>query len=161
MEYFNSTKCLENVDIFKTRKSSCVAARCTQVRIQDLVGEGHSQLLRPKIVGVAKQSRVPQLSHLWSECTTGVQCSMLKCAFSHILEILFLSFLTFTSIPKMDKNRAPGSAPGTAHCIIKTELSIRGERGLYGESAWDGVALWTPQYGGSVQGGNCMETPLP
>ena len=40
---------------------------------------------------------------------------MLKYAFSHILETLFLSFLTPTSTPKTDKNR-------TLHC---TSINLR------------------------------------
>ena len=73
-----------------------------QVRIQDLV-KGGSQLLRPKVANVAKWSRVSEASNLRALEAFGFL--MLTYAFSHILETLFLSFLTSILTPKVDKNR--------------------------------------------------------
>ena len=81
-----------------------------QVRIQDLV-KGGPQLLRPKVTDVAKQSRVSEASNLWPGSRASLRALeafgflMLKYAFSHILETLFLSFLTSILTPKVDKNR--------------------------------------------------------
>ena len=77
------------------------------MRIQDLV-KGTPQLLRPKVANVAKWSRVSEASNLRLGCRARLRALeaflvlMLKYAFSHILETLFLSFLTL----KVDKNRA-------------------------------------------------------
>ena len=84
---------------------------CAQVRIQDLV-KGRPQLLRPKVANVAKRSHASKASILqpgsralkWALEAFGFL--MLKYAFSHILETLFLLFLTSILIPKVDKNRA-------------------------------------------------------
>ena len=73
-------------------------------------GQGGLQLLRPKVAVAAKWSCVSRVSHLWlvsRAClrvleTFGVL--MPKYAFSHILETIFLSFLTVSSTPKSDKN---------------------------------------------------------
>ena len=83
----------------------------TQVRIQDLV-KGGPQLLRPKIANVAKWSRTSKASNLWPGSRVRLRALeafgflMLKYAFSHILETLFLSFLTSILTPNVDKNRA-------------------------------------------------------
>ena len=82
-----------------------------QVRIQDLV-KGGPQLLRPKIADVAKRSRASEVSNLWLGSRARLRALeafrflMLKYAFSHILETLFLSFLTSILTPNVDKNRA-------------------------------------------------------
>ena len=78
------------------------------MRIQDLV-KGGPQLLRPKVADVAKRSRASILrlgsrAHLRALEAFGFL--MLKYAFSHILETLFLLFLTSILTPKVDKNRA-------------------------------------------------------
>ena len=81
-----------------------------QVRIQDLV-KGGPQLLRPKVADVAKRSRASEASNLRPGSRAHLRALeafgflMLKYAFSHILETLFLSFLTSILIPKADKNR--------------------------------------------------------
>ena len=84
--------------------------RYFQVRIQDLVkGGGH--LLRPKAADVAKRSHASEVSNLQPGSRVRLRALeafgflMLKYAFSHILETLFLSFLTSILTPKVDKNR--------------------------------------------------------
>ena len=82
-----------------------------QVRIKDLV-KGGPQLLRPKIADVAKRSPASEASNLWPGSRARLRALeafgflMLKYAFSHILETLFLSFLTSILTPNVDKNRA-------------------------------------------------------
>ena len=82
-----------------------------QVRIQDLV-KGGPQLLRPKVADVAKRSRVSEASILRPGSRAHLRALeafgflMLKYAFSHILETLFLLFKTSILTPKVDKNRA-------------------------------------------------------
>ena len=84
---------------------------CKQVRIQDLV-KGGPQLLRPKVADVVKRSRASEASILQPgsrACLRALEAFgflMLKYAFSHILETLFLLFLTSILTPKVDKNRA-------------------------------------------------------
>ena len=79
-----------------------------QVRIQDLV-KGEPQLLRPKVADITKRSHA---SILWPGSRARLRALeafgflMLKYAFSHILETLFLLFLTSILTPKVDKNRA-------------------------------------------------------
>ena len=71
-------------------------------------GQGGAQLLRLKVANVAKQSHTSKASNLCLGSRAHLRALeafgflMLKYAFSHILETLFLSFLT----PKVDKNRA-------------------------------------------------------
>ena len=85
--------------------------RSTQVWIQDLV-KGGPQLLRPKIADIAKRSHTSEVSILRlgsRACLRALEAFgflMLKYAFSHILETLFLLFLTSILTPKVDKNRA-------------------------------------------------------
>ena len=73
---------------------------------------GGPQLQRPKVADVAKQGRASKASNmrLWSRAhlraLEAFGFLMLKYAFSHILETLFLSFLTSILTPKVDKNRA-------------------------------------------------------
>ena len=92
----------------------------TQVRIQDLV-KGGAQLLRPKVADVVKWIRVSEASNLRLGSRARLMVLeafgflMLKYAFSHILETLFLSFLTSILTPKVDKNR-------TLHC---TSINLR------------------------------------
>ena len=72
---------------------------------------GGLQLLRPKVADVAKQSHVSEVSNLQPGSRARLRALeafgflMLKYAFSHILETLFLSFLTSILTPKVDKNR--------------------------------------------------------
>ena len=73
---------------------------------------GGAQLLRPKVADVAKWSRASEASILQPGSRAGLRALeafgflMLKYAFSHILETLFLLFLTSILTPKVDKNRA-------------------------------------------------------
>ena len=82
-----------------------------QVRIRDLV-KGGPQLLRAKVADIAKWSRASEVSILWPGSRARLRALeafgflMLKYAFSHILETLFLLFLTSILTPKVDKNRA-------------------------------------------------------
>ena len=75
-------------------------------------GEGGPQLLRPKVAEIAKQSRAREASILRPGARARLRALeafgflMLKYAFSHILETLFLLFLTSILTPKVDKNRA-------------------------------------------------------
>ena len=75
-------------------------------------GQGGGQLLRPKVADVAKRSCVSKASNLWLGSRAHLRALeafgflMLKNAFSHILETLFLSFLTSILTPNVDKNRA-------------------------------------------------------
>ena len=73
---------------------------------------GGPQLLRPTVADVAKRSRVSEASILRPGSMARLRALeafgflMLKYAFSHILDTLFLLFLTFILTPKVDKNRA-------------------------------------------------------
>ena len=75
-------------------------------------GEGGPQLLMLKVGNVAKQSRASEVSNLQLGSRAHLRALeafrflMLKYAFSHILEILFLSFLISILTPNVDKNRA-------------------------------------------------------
>ena len=56
-------------------------------------GQGRAQVLRPKVADVAKQSHTSEVSNLWPGsrvCLRAFGFLMLKYAFSHILQILFL-----------------------------------------------------------------------
>ena len=93
------------------QKSRSLGSMGTQVRIQDL-SRGGPQLLRPKVADVAKRSRASEVSNLRLGSRAHLRALeafgflMLKYAFSHILETLFLSFLTSILTPNVDKNRA-------------------------------------------------------
>ena len=84
-------------------------------------GQGGAQVLRPKVADIVKRSHAREASNLWlgsRACLRALEAFgflMLKYAFSHILETLFLSFLTSISTPKVDKNRA-------LHC---TSINLR------------------------------------
>ena len=73
---------------------------------------GGPQLLRPKVADIAKRSHASKASILWPGSRARLRALeafgflMLKYAFSHILETLFLLFLTSILTPKVDKNRA-------------------------------------------------------
>ena len=73
---------------------------------------GRPQLLRLKVPNVTKRSRVSKASILQPGSRARLRALeafgflMLKYAFSHILETLFLLFLTSILTPKFDKNRA-------------------------------------------------------
>ena len=73
---------------------------------------GGPQLLRPKVADIAKRSRASEVSILRLGSRARLRALeafgflMLKYAFSHILETLFLLFLTSILTPKVDKNRA-------------------------------------------------------
>ena len=75
-------------------------------------GQGGPQLLRLKVADVAKWSHASGASNLWLGSRARLRALeafgflMLKYAFSHILETLFLSFLTSILTPNVDKNRA-------------------------------------------------------
>ena len=96
--------------MFQTTSAAVHMTEGLQVRIQDLV-KGGPQLLRPKVADVAKQSRASKASNLRPGSRARLRALeafgylMLKYAFSHILETLFLSFLTSILTPKVDKNR--------------------------------------------------------
>ena len=72
---------------------------------------GGPQLLRPKVADIAKRSRASEASILRPGSRARLRALeafgflMLKYAFSHILETLFLLFLTSILTPKVDKNR--------------------------------------------------------
>ena len=91
-----------------------------QVLIQNFV-KREPQLLRPKVANVEKWYCASKVSHLWLgswaylRTPEAFEFSMLKYAFSHILETLFISFLTAISTPKTDKN-------STLHC---TSINFR------------------------------------
>ena len=65
-------------------------------------GQGGSQLPRPKVADVAEWSRASEASYLQPGSRASLRVLeafeflMLKYTFSHILETLFLSFLTST-----------------------------------------------------------------
>ena len=73
---------------------------------------GGPQLLRPKVADVVKWSCASEASILRPGSRARLRALeafgflMLKYAFSHILETLFLLFLTSILTPKVDKNRA-------------------------------------------------------
>ena len=73
---------------------------------------GGPQLQRPKVADVAKRSRASEASNMRPGSRARLRALeafgflMLKYAFSHILETLFLSFLTSILTPKVYKNRA-------------------------------------------------------
>ena len=73
---------------------------------------GGPHLLRPKVADIAKRSRASEVSILRPGSRARLRALeafgflMLKYAFSHILETLFLLFLTSILTPKVDKNRA-------------------------------------------------------
>ena len=73
---------------------------------------GGPQLLRPKVPDIAKQSHASEMSILQPGSRAHLRALeafgflMLKYAFSHILETLFLLFLSSILTPKVDKNRA-------------------------------------------------------
>ena len=71
-----------------------------------IAGAG-AQVLRPKVADVASNLQPGSRARLRALEAFGFL--MLKYAFSHILETLFLLFLTSISTPKVDKNR-------TLHC---------------------------------------------
>ena len=94
------------------------------MRIQDLV-KGGAQLLRQKVADIVKQSRASEGSNLQlgsRACLRGLEAFgflMLKYAFSHILETLFLSFLISILTAKVDKNRAlEFTSINLRHCYI-------------------------------------------
>ena len=70
------------------------------------------QLLRPKVADIAKRSCASEVSILRPGSRARLRAReafgflMLKYAFSHILETLFLLFKTSILTPKVDKNRA-------------------------------------------------------
>ena len=74
-------------------------------------GQGGSQHPRPKVANIAEWSHMCRASYLWPGSRAlkwaleAFGFLMFKYAFSHILETLFLSFLSVSSTPKADKNR--------------------------------------------------------
>ena len=75
-------------------------------------GQGGAQLLRLKVADIAKRSRASEVSILRPGSRDRLRALeafgflMLKYAFSHILETLFLLFKTSILTPNVDKNRA-------------------------------------------------------
>ena len=73
-------------------------------------GQGGTQLLRPKVADVGNWSHASKASNLWLGSRSHLRALeafgflMLKYAFSHILETLFLYFLTSISTPKVEKS---------------------------------------------------------
>ena len=92
----------------------CVLGKCVCVcRCGSRIwSRGGPQLLRPKVADIAKRSRASEASILRPGSRARLRALeafgflMLKYAFSHILETLFLLFLTSILTPKVDKNRA-------------------------------------------------------
>ena len=67
-------------------------------------GQGGPQLPRLKVADIVKQSPVSEVSYLQPEwALEAFEFLMLKYIFSHILDTLFLSFLTSRSRPKTPK----------------------------------------------------------
>ena len=100
-----------NENLHKRNTREKASKTPAQVRIQDLV-KGEPQLLRPKVADVAKRSHASEASILRRGSRARLRALeafgflMLKYAFSHILDTLFLLFLTSILTPKVDKNRA-------------------------------------------------------
>ena len=92
------------------KKSALVAcgSRCGS----RIWSRGGPQLLRPTVADVAKRSRASEASILQPGSRAHLRALeafgflMLKYAFSHTLDTLFLLFLTSILTPKVDKNRA-------------------------------------------------------
>ena len=88
--------------------SGMVSVRCGS----RIWSRGGPQLLRPKVADIAKRSRTSEASILRPGSRARLRALeafgflMLKYAFSHILETLFLLFLTSILTPKVNKNRA-------------------------------------------------------
>ena len=101
-----------------------VRLRCPKTRLFSIISycrdrcgsriwsRGGPQLQRPKLADIAKRSRTSEASNMRPGSRARLRALeafgflMLKYAFSHILETLFLSFLTSILTPKVDKNRA-------------------------------------------------------
>ena len=77
-----------------------------QVRIQDLVGEAPASETESCWCCVSEASNLWLGSRARLRALEAFGFLMLKYAFSHILETLFLSFLTSILTPNVDKNRA-------------------------------------------------------
>ena len=96
---------IHNVVGLSKRRNDC---RCGS----RIWSRGGPQLLRPKVADIAKRSRASEASILRPGSRARLRALeafgflMLKYAFSHILETLFLLFLTSILTPKVDKNRA-------------------------------------------------------
>ena len=92
---------------FRT-KLNCATYRCGS----RIWSRGGPQLLRPKVADIAKRSRASEASILrlgsraLKRALEAFGFLMLKYAFSHILETLFVLFLTSILTPKVDKKRA-------------------------------------------------------
>ena len=103
--YFN---CVINVSANNLSSINLAIVRCGS----RIWSRGGPQLLRPKVADIAKRSRTSEVSILWPGSRARLRALeafgflMLKYAFSHILETLFLLFLTSFLTPKVDKNRA-------------------------------------------------------
>ena len=86
----------------------CIVNRCGS----RIWSRGGPQLLRLKVADTVKWSRTSEVSNLrlgsraLKRALEAFGVLMLKYAFSHILETLFLSFLTSILTPNVDKNRA-------------------------------------------------------
>ena len=97
-----------NIDIRNFHNYRLIRCRCGS----RIWSRGGPQLQRPKVADVAKRSRASEASNMrpgsraLKRALEAFGFLMLKYAFSHILETLFLSFLTSILTPKVDKNRA-------------------------------------------------------
>ena len=95
--------------LFTSEMSKCVTLLRCGSRIWS---RGGPQLQRPKVADIAKRSRTSEASNMRPGSRAGLRALeafgflMLKYAFAHILETLFLLFLTSILTPKVDKNRA-------------------------------------------------------
>ena len=82
-----------------------LGSHCTgQVRIQDLV-KGGAPASEAESCRHSEASNLWPGSRAWLRALEAFGFLMLKYAFSHILETLFLSFVTSILTPKVDKNR--------------------------------------------------------
>ena len=113
-------------------------------------GQGGAQLLRPKVANVAKRSRTSEVSILWPGSRARLRALeafgflMLKYAFSHILETLFLLFLT--SILMSQRNWMRPSIRLAVFTAVVCKGSI-GQRCCSGNGLYSGygVGLEGPQ----------------
>ena len=109
----NQISCGVSSNNFDTSKINWRSPNSSYTRCGSRIwSRGGPQLQRPKVADVAKRSRASKASNMRPGSRARLRALeafgflMLKYAFSHILETLFLSFLTSILTPKVDKNRA-------------------------------------------------------
>ena len=107
--------CKHTIKVHRIEVKGSVTERVDRTRFRcgsRIWSRGWPQLLRPKVADIAKRSCASEASILWPGSRARLRALeafgflMLKYAFSHILETLFLLFLTSFLTPKVDKNRA-------------------------------------------------------